>query len=183
VTSLLLANFSELAKLIEHEDKATRGDLLENIALVVWCLLARMDLKSFRVGHRKRYRVGGRVLDFAGLPVETIAKWTGISRRTVTRVCTILRKARLVAGPGWSKKRGGDCFNVIGQPWEEDEHGRRKSFPAIRRFSPLFFDALGEGESLAELRKPGDPPVPAGPLPRLVRELAASHALERPPDG
>lgn len=176
-----------LRALIEHEDRRTREDLIASFTTVVYCLLARLDLKSLRVGWPRTWHADGRTHDFAGLPRETIAKWCGLSEVTVSRVLTAMRRAGLVCGPSL------DGVNHIAQPREltDDGHGWR-AFPAIRRFTVLFFAGLGESDDLAELRTSRPrPPTPKG-LPvggvhpnsaaALIGALANTHALERPPD-
>ena len=188
-----VARFPELAKLIEHESRATRSDLREGLALLVEALASRADVKSLRVGWRRRFRANGRVYDFVGLRRELLAKWTGLAESTVSRACTLLRRSGLVHGPGW------DGVNVIPQPWERCEvteatpRGRR-GFPCIRRFHESFFVALGMGAWLHDLRadkpkvKPEVPPDVAAALASkniaafggVVDELA--RALAPPPD-
>jgi hypothetical protein len=191
VTSLQLSAFPELSRLIEHEDRATRSDLLEGLALVVEAECSRADVKSLRVGWRRRVRSNGRVFDFVGLPRVTVGNWTGLAESTVSRAFTILRRAGLIHGPGH------DGVNVIPQPVEAcpitaaTPRGRR-GLPAVRRFDELFFVALGMGAWLQHCRTtktpPKTPPAVAHTIAsrnivrvgRVVDELA--RALGPPPD-
>ena len=196
-TQRLTRAFPSVWSLVRHEDRCTRADLLEGLALVVWCALSRMDIRSLRVGWKVRRRVvDGRVFDFAGLPRATIGRWADLSESTVSRAFAILRKAALVDGPGK------DGWHVIPQPCErvpiDERHPRGfRGLPAVRRFREEFFAGLGEGPALAFLRASSSSRAPA-PAPeaaalaassaqvqaaRLIASLAASHALERPPDG
>jgi hypothetical protein len=191
-----LEAFPELAKLIEHEDRGTRRDLLEGICLVMEAILSRADLASGRVGWKRRFRTrSGRVLDFVGLPRETVASWTTLAESTVSRAFTILRRAGLVHGPGH------DGVNVIPQPVEECEvtaktpRGRR-GLPCIRRVHESFWLALNFHAWRALVLHPtrdrpkAPPPELAAALAskniaatgKLVGALAHTLALERPPD-
>ncbi len=190
-------SFPSVWSLVRHETRATRADLLEGLALVVWCALSRMDLRSLRVGWRVRRRiVEGRVYDFAGLPRATIGRWADLSESTVSRAFGIMRKAGLVDGPGH------DGWHVIPQPCErvpvDERHPRGfRGLPAVRRFREEFFAGLGEGPALAFVRSsvsssPAPAPGAAAALAassaqvqaaRLIATLANAHALERPPDG
>lgn len=173
VTSLQLSSFPELAKLIEHESRATRSDLLEGLALVVEALLSRTDVKSLRVGWRRRYRSNGKTHDFQGLRRELLAKWSQLSESTTSRACTILRRAGLVHGPGW------DGVNVIAQPYERcavtaaTPRGRR-GFPCVRRVHESFFVALGMGAWLHDLRA-DKPKVVAEVPPDVAAALASKN--------
>ncbi len=180
------APWFELRRLLEDEVPATggarqrgvRSDLLESIALVVTCLLSRMDIRSLRVGH---HAGDGRRHDFVGLTRETIASWCGLSEETVSRALALLRRAGLVHGPG---KEGP---NVIPQPVDKLPGGGYDWHPAIRRFDTLFFLGLGQGiaEWLHRLRTPPKKPVAgvARGWCAVVGGLVNTHALERPPDG
>jgi hypothetical protein len=163
-----------------------RWDLTESIVLVMWALLARVDLRSLRVGHHAGRR---RKHDFVGLSRFTIACWTGLSEETVTRVLAILRHAGLVHGPGW------DNINVIRQPYDVDARGVREWHPAIRRLDLRFFVVLGFGPELHELRTRKRPATSAdveranaGREVRAAVETRALDAIARlfpngPPDG
>jgi DNA-binding transcriptional ArsR family regulator len=202
VTSMRLDAFPELARLIEHEDRGTRSDLLEGICLVMEATLSRTDIASGRVGWKRRYRArSGRLFDFVGLPRQTVANWTTLSEETVSRAYTTLRRAGLVHGPGLSAKRGGDCINVIAQPYEECDvtpktpRGRR-ALPCIRRVHESFWIALDLHRWRAQVLKPRKAP-PKAPRPELAAALASRNmaatgalvsslanalALEEPPD-
>jgi hypothetical protein len=193
------ALFPELAKLIEHEKRATRSDLREGLALVVEACAARTDLKSLRVGWRRKFRSKrGKVFDFVGLQRVTFSSWTGLAESTVSRAFTLLRRAGLIYGPGLSQRRGGDGVNVIAQPWEpcdvtDDAPRGVRGFPAIRRIHESFFVALSMGHWLDNCRK-ARAPQPRTPatveaanasrnvvqVGKLVAELA--RALAPPPD-
>lgn len=180
--------FAELRRLVDDHVPSTggerirgvRSDLVESICLVVYCLLARLDLKSLRVGFHAGRR---REHDFVGLSRQTLASWTGLSEETVSRVLTLLRRAGLVHGPGR------DGVNVIRQPVDRTDGGW-EWHPAVRRVDPLFFLGLGFGPWLHEVRTGKPAPSPADRAavsPKstraLVGALANTRALERPPDG
>lgn len=178
--------FPELARLIEHEKRATRRDLRQGIGSVMWAVFSRTDLKSFRVGWRRRYRSrDGRVFDFCGLPRKVLAKWTTLAESTVSRACTLLRRGDVMAGPGR------DGYNHIPQPVETCDvspatpHGR-KGLPAVRRIFEDVFARLGLGPWLNKLRNPEPPPAaepsaPAGPVAsrNVVRVADVVGALAR----
>lgn len=171
----------------EERERGVREDFLKNIALVISALLARMDLKSLRVGHHAGRH---RKHDFVGLTVETIAGWTRLSESTVSRVLTLLRESGLVHGPGR------DGVHHINQPCDRLADGSYEWHPAIRQFSELFFIGLGKDivRQLHELRTRSPDPAPdrgvsqaqavgrKADQARVARE-ARLAALARPPDG
>lgn len=196
-----LRQFPELAGLIEHEDRATRSDLLEGLGVTMECALSRFDRRSLRVGWRNKRLADGKRHDFTGLPRRTFANWSDCSESTSSRYLQILRRAGLLDGPGR------DGVNVIRQPREECtragcDHRRHPkriiALPAIRRVTELFFVALELDGWLADQRRQavaadaGGAPSPAvqrtdagrkaAAADRLVAALAARAALERPPD-
>jgi len=168
----------------KERERGVRSDLLESIILVVCALLARMDIRSLRVGHHVK-RTGPKKPDFVGLPMHRLIEWTGLSEETIWRVLRLLRHAGLVHGPGW------DGVNIIAQPCEKQPDGTYDHHPAIRRFDELFFLGLGFGPWLQRERaERARPPAPfARPAvhpksgQQLVEQLARLASLERPPDG
>jgi hypothetical protein len=169
----------------EARTRATRSQLLENVCLVVECLLARTRIKCGRVGHRRKTLRRGKKNDFVGLPIFLIMQWTGLSMSTVSHVLTLLRRAAMVHGPS-----RGDKVNHIAQPCERQPDGSFEWLTAVRRFNFLFFAGLpGFGSWLGKLRD-GAPKPAAAAVPsvdsvsarNLIAGLAASHALEDPPD-
>jgi hypothetical protein len=185
-----LEAFPELERLIAHEDRGTRRDLLEGICLVMEATLSRADVASGRVGWKRRFRTrSGRVLDFVGLPRDQVAKWTTLAESTVSRAYTLLRRAGLVHGPGH------DGINVIPQPVEETADGWR-GLPCIRRVHESFWIALNMHRWRGQVLNPtkGRPKPPPAELAsalaskniaatgHLVSSLANTLALERPPD-
>ena len=125
-----------------ERQRSRRADLVESIVVVVTCLLARMDLKSLRVG----FPAGrGKKHDFVGLSRFTIAGWCGLDESTVSRVLSLLRRASLVHGPA----RDAMDPNRIAQPYDGDDE---KWLPAVRRIDELFFAGLGVGRELHLLR-------------------------------
>jgi hypothetical protein len=165
----------------EERTRATRSDALESICLVLYCLLAHMQIKSLRVGFLPKERRAGKH-DLVGLRREDIADWCRLSESTVSHVLTLLRRSGLLFGPSR------DRVNHIAQPCEENDDGTYDWLPAVRRFSWSFFMGLGVDVWLAELRapskpKPSTPTVSASSARRLAAELADAHALDGPPDG
>jgi hypothetical protein len=138
-----------------------RSELLEVLALVVRALLVRMDVLSLRVGwHNRRVGRDGKKYDFQGLPVSTIANWTGRDQSSVKRALRILRWLGWVPGPG----REGPW--IIDQPMEltccklhehrhrtKDEGGCFEYFPGVRRFTYQFFQVLGVDGELDKARE------------------------------
>jgi hypothetical protein len=194
-------SFPELRKAIQLEatSEGERSEILETIVLVMVALLVRTSLQSLRVGWPSRRMRGGKVHDFAGLPRSTIARWTGRSDAAICRALQILRHVGWVHGPGR------DGFNVIKQPVEpcDPKHCRPTEsgvhgLAAVRRISVLFFAELELQPQLEELQRAkaqdGQAQVvdiataraaaagPARSVVRLVGNLAAKRALERPPD-
>ena len=173
----------ELWQFIDGTDpgRATRSDFLESNCLVVYCLLSRVQLRSLRVGFPHQQRDRRSKHDMVGLSRSAIADWCGLSERTVSMVCTLLRRAGLVHGPSRT-----DRANWIKQPCETVD-GTTEWKPAVRRFSFMFFAGLGLGAWLAELRegkaKPAAPAptVTAASVSKLAGELA--EALSASPDG
>jgi hypothetical protein len=182
-----------------------RADLIDSIVMVMVCLLARVDLKSLRVGHHAGRR---RKHDFVGLSVETIATWCGLSVSTVSHVLTLLRRAGLIHGPA----REENAANRIGQPWDLHRRiggvcscgdaacrvpdGITEWHPAIRRVDVAFFAVLGLGPELHRLRTKLEQPEPEqeaiarGRAVRAAVELEGEHAArlrrlypDGPPDG
>jgi hypothetical protein len=185
-----------------------RSELLEVISLVMRALLCRMDILSKRVGwHPGRgwQPRGKKHHDFVGLPVQTIAKWTGRDESSVKRALRILRWVGWVPGPG----RKGKGPWIIPQPVERlcppscSRHTRDcfEYKPGVRRISLAFFQAIGvdglleeavehkkqarakeRAERLAEvvpIRAPSRDTRPA--TISLVSALAA-HVAYKPPD-
>ena len=163
--------------------RATRSELLENLCLLVECLLARMRIKCGRVGHRRKALRRGKKNDFVGLPIFVIMQWTGLSMSTVSHLLTLLRRAGFLHGPSRNDK-----VNHINQPCEQQIDGSYEWLTAVRRFDFLFFVGLGVGPWLFALRTPKKP-EPAGDQVSsskargLVAALAAGRALDGPPDG
>jgi hypothetical protein len=138
-----------------------RSELLEVLSLVVRALLVRMDVLSLRVGwHNRRFGRDGKRHDFQGLPVKTIANWTGRDESSVKRALRILRWLGWVPGPGK------DGPWIIDQPMEltcdklhdhkhrtKDEGGCFEYFPGVRRFTYAFFQALGIDGQLDQARE------------------------------
>jgi len=178
-----------LAALIEPDNgRANRSDGLESIWMVIYCLLAFMNLKSFRVGHRQRVadpRRGGKKFDLVGVSIKTIVQATGLDDSTVSHVLTLLRHAGYVHGPGK------DGVNVIPQPWETLADGTLAPLPAVRRFTFAFFAELGDDVGRLIIEKRLAPAAPAPPAPAtvhpesaraLVKQLGDAVALRGPPD-
>lgn len=150
----------ELRRLVDDHVPSTggdrkrerRSDLTDSITMVLTCLLARMDLKSLRIGHpagrHKRH-------DFVWLSRQTIAGWCGSDESTISRALTLLRKAGLVAGPA----RDPNAPNRIAQPYDGEDD---KWLPAVRRFDVLFFVGLGFGQELHRIRT-SKPPAALSP--------------------
>ena len=159
-----------LAAIIEREDEANRSDGLESVFLVVAALLAFTSLKSFRVGFRQRR---GHGFDLVGVCERLLVAYTGLSASTISHVCTVLRHAGYVHGPGR------DGVNVIKQPWETID-GKREPLPAIRRFTFAFFADLGLGPLIAERRKGPPAPPPAATVdPESARKLLSALAVAK----
>jgi hypothetical protein len=181
--------------LLTKAERERRTEVLEAIVLVVRALLRWTDLCSLRVGKPWEKR-GRRYVH--GLPLRTIAKWTGLEVRRVQRALYELRYAGYVAGPGLAGP------NIIRQPVDaiENELGEvigYRGCPAVRRVTLLFFERLGlagwlrqsQADRVAQLASPAR----AGELvdlaaarenarsvKRLTLALAAKAARERPPD-
>ena len=168
----------------EGRTRATRSQLLENLCLIVEGNLARTRIKCGRIGHRRKTLRRGKKNDFVGLPVFLQMQWSDLSMSTVSHLLTLLRRAGLVHGPS-----RGDKVNHISQPCERQPDGSFEWLTAVRRFSFTFFQGLGLGTWLAQLRggpaKPAPaaaPSVDSSSARKLVAALASEHALERPPD-
>lgn len=163
----------------EPRQRGRRDDLTHTLVMVVECLLARMDLKSLRVG----WNAGrGKKHDFVGLPRHVIAKWCGSGESTISHALTLLRKAGLVHGPAADD----DAPNRIAQPYDGDDD---KWLPAVRRIDLLFFAGLGPGfqMELHRLRttRPAAPTAEQYAKGRQVRAVVDGiiSRLGRPPDG
>ena len=151
----------------EPRQRARRSDLTDTISMVLTCLLARMDLKSLRVGHPAGK---GKRHDFVGLSRQTIAGWCGSDEATVSRALTLLREAGLVAGPARDPK----APNRIAQPYDGEDD---KWLPAVRRFDLLFFVGLGFGAELHRLRTAAPPKAPTAEQQQAAR--SARYLVER----
>lgn len=162
---------------------ASRSELAQAIVLVIKALLLEWCQVTSRVGWR---RPDGTV---AGISVEVLARWTGLSVGRVARAVGALKRAGLLKGS---------------QPRERKDE-RWIGYPSVRWISHRLFYLLGVSEN--ELRqaaqsaahqrtkhaaptepedRPGEP-TPVGELAvvaaaRLER-LARHFGKGRPPDG
>lgn len=102
-----------------------RSELAEAIVLVVKALLLEWDQVTSRVGWA---RGDGRLV---GVPLEVLARWTGLNFGRVVRAVGVLRHAGLLQG---------------GQPVEH-KNGRWIGYAAVRRISWRLFYLLGYTEN------------------------------------
>ena len=178
-----LGRFPPLARLLEHEERATRIDLLRGFGRWMRFQFRFTEIRSGLVGLWKGRKVdpndvGKRRRDRRRVPVVGLSqKYTaaqlGIGVSTAKKYSSLARRAGLVAGPSR------DGYNTIRQPIERCDvtpttpNGVR-GLPAIRRVTGLAFEIVEMAAEIAWIRAGRDDAEQA------AREHARSMANATP---